>query len=86
MVKKTVQDLLTENWYFVQMFASAMDNYGCYRVIVFAKNPEEAKELAVKWANEQGYDVKPIDRGGIYHKNYKRDAKRMVAEGTYIAK
>lgn len=78
MIKKTREDLQTDNWYYTQMFFEEDAPLYC---IVFAKTPELAKIAGSEYAKSKIEKVpKTIN---LYHKNYKVDARRMVDLGEY---
>ncbi len=77
-MKKTTDNLQTDNWYYVQAFRK--EGFKVRYTIVFAKDKAEAIKKAEAWAEENGLD------GQIHYylKNYKREAKLMVSDGNYI--
>lgn len=78
---KTAENLKTENWYYSQMFFRGAE-YGAGYCVVFAKNPTEAKELSQQYASKTWKQDKV--EVNLYHKNYKREARKLVEEGKFI--
>lgn len=81
---KIVNDLKTDNWYYGQSFGKHVDGDGQVTfdhlyTIVFADSKMEALKKLEPWLKVHGsYSIT------LYHKNYVREARRMVTEGNYI--
>lgn len=73
-----MHDITKENWYYTQVFTNEQ---ACY-TITFADSPTEAKALINKWLDFH----KVGERRDIhlYHKNYKRGARKAVEAGQFI--
>lgn len=71
------------NYYYTQVFPRG-DGYMVERFVTFASNPTEAKALAIAEARKRHpnctVDEKDIN---LYHKNYIREARKMVEAGNY---
>ncbi len=75
---KTKKDLRTENWYYLQTFREK--EFKCMETIIFAMDTDEAQRKADSWAKKNKQDGKRM----YYHKNYIREAEKMVEEGNYV--
>jgi hypothetical protein len=73
--------IATENYYFAQAFLDSPTEYGCIRFVVFAPKHNEALELAKKYLEKVEFKAKEVM---LYHKNYKRESRGLVAEGKFI--
>lgn len=84
----TPSDLKTLNWYYMQVFGqlkSPESGYSqSYYTICFAPNKETAAAIVHEWLTALGEDPATCDIHW-YLKNYKLDAKRMVANNNYIS-
>ena len=76
---KTKENIDTDNYYYYQAFT---DNFELQKGVVFAKNTKEATDKVWKMMID-----KEMTRGldiHLYHKNYKRDSRKMVEAGNYL--
>ncbi len=84
---RTPQDVYTENYYYTQVFTDIpFGNNGwstkTYITITFAPTPDTAKVAINKWLDSLHVTGKRDIH--LYHKNYKREAKKHISEGNYI--
>lgn len=84
---KTPDSIYTDNYYYVQVFTdmgeTAENIYGTtYYTVCFAPNVGSAMTTINIWLDE----LKVVGKRDInlYHKNYKRESKKMVAAGNFI--
>ncbi len=82
---KTINDLKTENWFYVQVFGPMDGQHTVYRTVVFATTLSEGIKKVYEWAANNKYDVRPISASDLYRKNYVREARQMVQSNNYIA-
>lgn len=81
---KTAKNIDTDNYYYTQAFPTVKGGgHEQILFVTFASTPTEAKEKALNHLKEIGAK---LDDGKIhlYHKNYKRDSRKMVDAGNYI--
>lgn len=90
---KTKESIDSENYYFTQIFYRQGNDFyaGMKQIVVFASNPDEAERKVRVWC--AGKEISLRDTKGhdeknssiyFYHKNYKRDSRKMVEDGDYI--
>lgn len=73
-----MHDITEENWYYTQVFGDGASYY----TITFAENPTEAKTIISKWLDF--HKVEGRRDINLYHKNYKRGARKAVSGGQFI--
>jgi hypothetical protein len=82
------EDLKTLNWYYMQVFGKLKSpesgHSKSYYTICFAPNKETAAAIVHEWLTTLGEDPATCDINW-YLKNYKLDAKAMVANNNYIS-
>lgn len=72
-------DITKENWYYTQVFG---DDGLSYYTITFANNIDQAKQIINKWLDfHKANGRRDIN---LYHKNYKRAARKAVDAGQFI--
>ena len=77
---KTKENINTDNYYYYQVFTN---DAGCQTGVVFAGNTNDAEEKINQLLNDRKIGNSRRDIS-LYHKNYKRESRRMVEEGNYI--
>lgn len=77
---KTIENLKTENWYYVQIFDGIGKGFKIHQTIIFAKNKKELEQKAKDVAKLHGLTGKI----SYYLKNYKIEARSMVKSGNYV--
>jgi hypothetical protein len=68
------------NYYFIQVFLTDAQ-FRCEHFIVFADNKSEATKKAAEYC--QTHWPNQVSDIRYYHKNYIRDARRLIVEGKY---
>jgi len=76
-----MKNIDTENYYYVQLFTEPYT--GSHRTVCFAENTTKASKKVKEWFKTLNLSA-GIKDYTLYHKNYKRDSREMVAQGNYI--